>query len=90
MVEDTKQEIVQKVYDAVSEGGAFIAIENVIDNDRRKNTFGMLMSLTMLLENEEAFDYTFDDFERWTKKAGFKRTELMPLTGPASAAIAYK
>jgi hypothetical protein len=90
MVEDTKQEIVQKVYDALPQDGAFIAIENIIDNDRRKNTFGMLMSLNMLIENGEAFDYTFDDFQRWTKNAGFRKTELIPLAGPASAAIAYK
>ena len=88
--EDTKQELVQKVYDTLPEGGTFMTIENIIDNDRRQNTFGMLMSLNMLIENGDAFDYTLDDFERWTKKAGFKKVELLPLAGPTSAAIAYK
>ena len=68
----------------------FIAIENIIDNERRQNTFGMLMSLNMLIENGDAFDYTLIDFERWTNAAGFKRTELIPLAGPSSAAVAYK
>jgi precorrin-6B methylase 2 len=90
MDEETKQELVQKVYDTLPEGGAFMAIENIIDNDRRENTFGMLMSLNMLIENGDAFDYTLNDFERWTKKAGFKKIELLPLAGPTSAAIAYK
>lgn len=90
LVEDTKQELVQKVYNTLPEGGAFIAIENIIDNERRQNTFGLLMSLNMLIENGDAFDYTMNDFERWAKKAGFKRTELIPLAGPTSAAIAYK
>jgi len=90
MDEDTKQELVQKVYDTLPEGGAFMAIENIIDNDRRQNTFGLLMSLNMLIENGDAFDYTLNDFERWTKRAGFKKVELLPLTGPTSAAIAYK
>ena len=90
MSEDAKQQLVQKTYDALPAGGAFIAIENIIDNDRRQNTFGMLMSLNMLIENGDAFDYTLNDFERWTKAAGFKRTELLPLAGPSSAAIAYK
>ena len=80
----------QKVYDSLPAGGAFIAIENIIDNERRKNTFGLLMSLNMLIENGDGFDYTMDDFEIWTKAAGFKRTELIPLAGPTSAAIAYK
>jgi len=88
--EGTKQKLVQKVYDSLPEGGAFIAIENIIDNDRRQNTFGLLMSLNMLIENGDAFDYTLNDFERWTKTAGFKKVEIIPLTGPASAAIAYK
>jgi hypothetical protein len=88
--ENLKQQLVQKVYDTLPEGGAFIAIENIIDNERRQNTFGLLMSLNMLIENGDAFDYTLNDFEKWTKAAGFKKVELMPLAGPTSAAIAYK
>lgn len=90
MDEEKKQMLVQKVYNALPEGGIFMAIENIIDNDRRQNTFGLLMSLNMLIENGDAFDYTLDDFERWTEQAGFTRAELLPLAGPASAAIAYK
>jgi precorrin-6B methylase 2 len=88
--ETVKQQLIQKVYDTLPEGGAFIAIENIIDNERRQNTFGLLMSLNMLIENGDAFDYTLNDFERWTKATGFKNVELLPLTGPTSAAIAYK
>ena len=90
MNEEAKQLMVQKVYDSLPDGGAFIAIENIIDNERRQNTFGLLMSLNMLVENGDAFDYTMHDFERWTKAAGFKRTVLLPLAGPSSAAVAYK
>ncbi|WP_117880309.1 methyltransferase [Aureibaculum luteum] len=88
--EVTKINLMQIAYDALPKGGAFIAIENVIDNDRKQNVFGMMMSLNMLIETGDGFDYTFDDFNRWTKKVGFTSTELMPLAGPSSAAIAYK
>jgi cyclopropane fatty-acyl-phospholipid synthase-like methyltransferase len=88
--EDTKQDLVKKVYDALPANGAFMTIENIIDNERKQNTFGLLMSLNMLIENGDAFDYTMNDFDRWAKAAGFKRTELLPLAGPTSAAIAYK
>ncbi len=88
--EETKQALVIKAYNAIEEGGVFMAIENIIDNDRRQNTFGLLMSLNMLIENGDAFDYTMSDFDRWAKTAGFKRTEIIPLAGPTSAAIAYK
>jgi hypothetical protein len=88
--EATKQMLVRKAYDRLPDGGAFMAIENIIDNDRRQNTLGLLMSLNMLIENGDAFDYTADDFEGWTKAAGFQRVELIPLTGGTSAGIAYK
>lgn len=90
MNEDSKQQVIQKVYDTLPNGGVFITIENIIDEERKQNAFGLMMSLNMLIENGDAFDYMFSDFDRWTKNAGFTRTEIIPLTGPASAAIAYK
>ena len=88
--EEKKLVLMKKAYDALPSGGAFVAIENVIDDERKQNTFGMLMSLNMLIETEEGFDYTFADFNGWAKKAGFTKTALIPLTGPTSAAVAYK
>jgi hypothetical protein len=90
MEEETKQELVNKVYSLLPSGGAMMTIENIIDDDRRQNTFGMLMSLNMLIENGDAFDYMPSDFNRWAGKAGFKKTEIVPLAGPTSAAVAYK
>ncbi len=88
--EETKIKLMQKAYDALPAGGVFIAIENVIDNDRKENVFGMMMSLNMLVETGDGFDYTFDDFSKWAKLVGFVSTSLLPLAGPSSAAIAYK
>ena len=88
--EPKKIQLLQKAYDALQEGGAFVAIENVIDDERIKNVFGMLMSLNMLIETGTGFDYTFSSFNKWTKSVGFKSTSIVSLAGPASAAIAYK
>lgn len=88
--EENKIMLMQKAYDALPVGGTFIAIENVIDNERRQNAFGLMMSLNMLIETAEGFDYTFDDFNKWAKQVGFKSTSIMPLAGPSSAALAYK
>jgi hypothetical protein len=88
--EPAKQRVIQKAYDSVNAGGAFIAIESIIDDDRRQNTLGLLMSLNMLIENGDAFDYSHRDFQRWATAAGFRSTQVIPLTGPTSAAIAYK
>jgi hypothetical protein len=80
----------KKAYDALPERGAFIAIESVIDEERKENVFGMMMSLNMLIETGTGFDYTTADFDRWAKAVGFKSTTFIPLAGPSTAAIAYK
>jgi ubiquinone/menaquinone biosynthesis C-methylase UbiE len=85
-----KKMLIAKAYRALPDGGALVAIENIIDDDRRQNAFGLMMSLNMLIEFGEAFDFTGAEFTEWCKEAGFSRCEIIPLAGPASAAIAYK
>jgi hypothetical protein len=87
---EKKKMLIKKAYDALPEGGAFVAIESLIDDERRENAFGLLMSLNMLIEFGDAFDYTMADFKGWCEEAGFKKFETMPLAGPSSAAIAFK
>jgi hypothetical protein len=87
---EQKEQLVRAAYDALPDGGAFIAVENVIDDARRENAFGLLMSLNMLIETGDGFDYTGADFAGWCEEIGFKMTEVLPLAGPMSAAIAYK
>jgi hypothetical protein len=87
---ERKKMLIAKAYRALPKGGALIAIENLIDDERCKNAFGLLMSLNMLIEFGDAFDFTGADFAGWCRQAGFSRCEVLPLAGPASAAIAYK
>jgi hypothetical protein len=87
---EKKKHLVRLAYEALPENGVFVAIENIIDDDRRANAFGLMMSLNMLIEFGDAFDFTGADFWEWCKEAGFKRYEIMHLAGPCSAAIAYK
>ena len=67
-----------------------MAIEALIDDARRSNTYGLFMSLTMLMEFGDAFDFTGSEFIAWCREAGFARFEIIPLEGPSSAAVAYK
>jgi SAM-dependent methyltransferase len=87
---DRKMQLIRSAYDALPEGGAFIVIENLIDDARRENAFGLMMSLNMLIEFGDAFDFTGSDFAGWCREVGFREVEILPLTGPASAGIAYK
>lgn len=87
---EKKLEILKRAYEALEPGGALVVIENLIDDERRQNAFGLLMSLNMLIEFGDGFDFTFKDFETWCKKIGFKKCEKMHVFGSCSAGVAYK
>ncbi|GFE84109.1 methyltransferase/methylase [Steroidobacter agaridevorans] len=87
---EKKRHLIRLAYEALPPDGAFIAIENLIDDARRENAFGLMMSLNMLIEFGDAFDFTGADFWSWCQPAGFRRYEVLPLAGACSAAIAYK
>jgi predicted O-methyltransferase YrrM len=87
---DRKMHLIRSAYEALPEGGAFIVIENLIVDARRENAVGLMMSLNRLIEFGDAFDFTGSDFAGWCREVGFQNVEILPLTGPASAGIAYK
>jgi predicted O-methyltransferase YrrM len=87
---EKKKLLIQKAYEALPEGGAFVVIEALIDDARRENAFGLLMSLNMLIEFGDAFDYTGANFIGWCRDVGFRDFDIIPLSGPSSAAVAFK
>ena len=87
---DQKRALLEKAHAALPDGGALIVYEALIDDDRRENVFGLLMSLNMLIETRGGFDYTGADCQGWMKDAGFKETSVEPLIGPDSMVIGIK
>jgi hypothetical protein len=87
---EQKLRLIQKAYDALPEGGAFIVYEALIDDDRRENVFGLLMSLNMLIETPGGFDYTGADCQEWMRDVGFRETRVEHLLGPDSMVIGIK
>ncbi len=87
---DQKKMLLRKAYEALPRGGAIIAYDAVIDDNRSKNAFGLLMSLNMLIETEGGFDYTGADCMKWMKEAGFTQTRVEHLEGPDSMVIGTK
>jgi hypothetical protein len=82
--------LIRKACDALPPGGALIVYESIIDDDRSANTFGLLMSLNMLVETPGGFDYTGADCMGWMKEAGFRETRVEHLVGPDSMVIGTK
>lgn len=86
----TKKMLVSKAYDALPPGGSFIVFEALIDDERKSNAFGLLMSLNMLIETRGGFDYTGADCSGWMREAGFKETRVEHLSGPDSMVVGVK
>jgi len=86
----TKKMLIKKAFDAIPSGGALVVYEAIIDDDRSKNAFGLMMSLNMLIETSGGFDYTGSDCAAWMKEAGFSTARVEHLVGPDSMVIAIK
>jgi hypothetical protein len=87
---DKKKLVLQKAYAALPEGGALIVYDAIIDDDRRSNAFGLLMSINMLIETPGGFDYTGAQCRTWMSEAGFKDSYVQHLAGPDSMVVGIK
>jgi O-methyltransferase domain/Dimerisation domain len=87
---EEKMMLLSKAVKALPKGGSLIVYEALIDDDRRHNAFGLLMSLNMLIETPGGFDYTGADCCGWMKKVGFSETYVEHLVGPDSMVVGIK
>jgi precorrin-6B methylase 2 len=85
-----KKMLIKKAYDALPSGGALVVYETIIDDNRSKNAFGLMMSLNMLIETPGGFDYTGAECMSWMKETGFSTARVEPLVGPDSMVVAIK
>lgn len=87
---DEKMMLLRKAHAALPPKGALIVHEALIDDARKRNAFGLLMSLNMLIETHGGFDFTGADCRKWMKEAGFSRSRVEPLSGPDSMVIGFR
>jgi len=87
---EEKQLLLRKAWDALPAGGAVVVYDSIIDDDRSKNAFGLMMSLNMLVETPGGFDYTGADCQAWMREAGFQETRVEALGGPEAMVIGIK
>jgi O-methyltransferase domain len=87
---DEKKMLLRKAHDALSDGGAVIIYDTIIDDDRSQNAFGLMMSLNMLVETPGGFDYTGRDCIAWMKEVGFREAHGEHLAGPDSMVVGTK
>jgi hypothetical protein len=87
---EEKMVLLSRAYDALPDGGALIVFEALIDDGRRQNAFGLLMSLNMLIETAGGSDYTGADCQGWMRDVGFRETRVEHLAGPDSMVVGIK
>jgi hypothetical protein len=80
--------LIRKAHEALPAGGALIVYDAIIDDDRRQNAFGLLMSINMLIETPGGADYTAADCTGWMREAGFEHIRAQHLAGPDSMVVA--
>ena len=85
-----KKDLLQRAYAALNPGGALIVHEAIIDDERRSNAFGLLMSVNMLIETHEGFDFTGADCQGWMREAGFREVRVQHLCDVHSMAVGVK
>ena len=85
-----KRMLLEKAHAALPKGGALIVYETIIDDERRENAMGLLMSLNMLIETPGGFDFTGADCQAWMREAGFSQARVESLVGPQSMIVAVK
>jgi hypothetical protein len=87
---EEKMGLLEKAHRALPDGGVLIVYEALIDDERRENPFGLLMSLNMLIETPGGFDYTGADCSGWMREVGFAESSVHHLVGPDSMVLARK
>ena len=87
---EEKKELIARAWETLPDDGALIVYESIIDDDRSKNEFGLLMSLNMLIETPDGFDYTGAECREWMREAGFRDTRVQHLVGPDSMVVGVK
>lgn len=87
---DVKRCLLAKAFAALPKGGALIVYDQVIDDERRENVAGLLMSLSMLVGTRGGFDYTGPDCIDWMREVGFSGIRREHLIGSYSMIAGIK
>lgn len=87
---EVKRELLAKAWSALPKGGALIVYDQIIDDERRENAAGLLMSLNMLVNTNGGFDYTRAEGIGWVREAGFAEVRCEHLAGPTSIIVGIK
>jgi len=83
----TCEKLLGRVHAALQPGGRAVLLEFVPNEDRVSPAMPAGFSLTMLTTTDAGDAYTFSEFERMLRNAGFAHSTLHPVPGPPQCVI---
>ena len=87
---DHRRRLLDAAHAALADGGVVLIVEHLVDDERRTDAFGLLMSLNMLIETAGGSVARSADMRAWCQEAGFGDVVIEPLGGPAMLTIAKR
>jgi SAM-dependent methyltransferase len=85
----TCESLMRKVHAALKDGGRAVTLEFVPDESRVSPPAAAAFALTMLGSTPAGDAYTFDEYDRMFRSAGFSRSESFP-SPPGTIIVTYK
>ena len=87
----TNEQLLRKVHAAMAPGGRAVTVEFIPNEDRVSPPMDATFSLMMLGATASGDAYTFSEYDRMFRSAGFSRNELCELSpSPQRVIVSYK
>ena len=83
----TCEKLLRKVRGALADGGRVVTLEFIPDDDRVNPPMAATFAMTMLGTTPAGDAYTFAEYERMFRSAGFARSELRELPATVQRAV---
>ena len=86
--EERSRQLLNKLRDALSPGGCLVLADVMLDQDYQYPIFGLVLSLSMMVNTLKGDIYAEIDYRRWLKDEGFTQIQAVRLGGPCPILLA--
>jgi len=84
------RELLKKTFTALAPGGTIAIQEFLVDEQRAKNTMGLIFAVNMLVATDDGDTYSFEEIANWLTGTGFVNVRQLNSPGPSPLILATK
>jgi SAM-dependent methyltransferase len=88
--ETRSRELLRKTFNALAPGGTIAIQEFLVDEQRSKNTMGLIFAVNMLVATDDGDTFTFEEIAAWLRESGFVDVRQLDSPGPSPLILATK